>query len=170
MDFIQTWCDYRYYCALHFDTSLIDLDLDSKSQECEKAKMMTLIFIQSCSCLRNQTLWTVWCPFFFATLHCINLDEIQYIAITYLFFKAHAKFLLHKFCSRERTQLTWFYEMFSIILYQDTCELICFKLGVMLLCTATLYTTVFNSSLNVLDVHTRSQGYRKRRTCAVIVL
>ena len=29
-----------YYSSVHFDTSLIDLDLDSMSQECEKAKKL----------------------------------------------------------------------------------------------------------------------------------
>ena len=29
--------DDLYCCTLHFDTSLIDLDLDSRSQECDKA-------------------------------------------------------------------------------------------------------------------------------------
>ena len=47
MDYIQTWCDDRYYCSLHFDTSLIDLDLDSRSQECEKAKTSAPIISQS---------------------------------------------------------------------------------------------------------------------------
>ena len=36
--FNSNWCDDRYYCTLHFDTSLIDLDQDSRSQECKKAK------------------------------------------------------------------------------------------------------------------------------------
>ena len=35
---IQTWYDDIYDCTLHFDTSLIHLDLDSRSQECKKAK------------------------------------------------------------------------------------------------------------------------------------
>ena len=38
MDFIQTCCDDTYYWTLHFDTSLTDIDLDSVSQECKKAK------------------------------------------------------------------------------------------------------------------------------------
>ena len=29
--------DDRYYCTLHFDTSLINHDLDSRSRYCEKA-------------------------------------------------------------------------------------------------------------------------------------
>ena len=35
MDLIQTWYDDRYYCVLRLDSSLIDLDFDSRSQECE---------------------------------------------------------------------------------------------------------------------------------------
>ena len=38
MDLIQNWNDDRYYCALHFDISLADLDLESRSQVCRKAK------------------------------------------------------------------------------------------------------------------------------------
>ena len=37
ISFIQTWYDDRYYCTLYFDISLIDVDLDSRSQECEIA-------------------------------------------------------------------------------------------------------------------------------------
>ena len=32
IDLIQTWSDDRLYCTLQFDTSLIDIGLDSKSQ------------------------------------------------------------------------------------------------------------------------------------------
>ena len=32
MELIQTWHDDRYYCTLHFDTSLTYLELDSRSQ------------------------------------------------------------------------------------------------------------------------------------------
>ena len=53
--------------------------------------------------------------------------------------------------------------MFNIIIRQDTCGLICFKLG-MMLNTARVY------SLNEHDVHSRSQGYGKARTCAIIVV
>ena len=37
IDLVQTWYDDRY----HFDTSLIDLDFDWGSQECEKAKTLS---------------------------------------------------------------------------------------------------------------------------------
>ena len=36
--FIQTRYEDRYYCSLYFDTNLIDLDLDSRSRECENTK------------------------------------------------------------------------------------------------------------------------------------
>ena len=42
----------------------------------------------------------------------INLDEIQYVATACWFVEAHAKFILHKYYSRERTLLTWFYERY----------------------------------------------------------
>ena len=42
ISFIQTWYDDRYYCTLHFDTSLTDLGLGSRSQECKKAKTSAL--------------------------------------------------------------------------------------------------------------------------------
>ena len=51
--------------------------------------------------------------------------------------------------------------------YQNICEPICFKLGMMLI---TMLTLEFDFSLDDLDVHSRSQGYTKARTCAVIVL
>ena len=47
MDLIQTWYDDRYYCTLHFDSSLIDLDHDSRSQGYEKAKPSAPIVSQS---------------------------------------------------------------------------------------------------------------------------
>ena len=34
---IQPWYGDRYYCTVHFDSSLIDLGFDSRSRECEKA-------------------------------------------------------------------------------------------------------------------------------------
>ena len=46
MDLIQAWFDCRCYCTLHFDTSLIDFDLDSRSQECVKAKTSVPVISQ----------------------------------------------------------------------------------------------------------------------------
>ena len=61
-----------------------------------------------------------------------NLDEIQYVATTCRFVKVQAKFIVHKYCSSERTLLTWFHYTINIVLCWDTCEPICFKLGMML--------------------------------------
>ena len=46
MDVIQTWENDRYYCTLHFDTSLLDPDFDSRLQECETARTSEPIISQ----------------------------------------------------------------------------------------------------------------------------
>ena len=48
MGLIHTWYNDRYCCTLPVDTSFIDLDLDSRSQECEKAETSAQIISQSC--------------------------------------------------------------------------------------------------------------------------
>ena len=40
MDLIQASYDERYYCTPHFDTSHVDLDVDPRSQGCEKANVL----------------------------------------------------------------------------------------------------------------------------------
>ena len=52
---------------------------------------MTLTVNQGHSCISNQKLL---CPF--SCKLNIDLDEIQYVATTYWFVEAHAKFILHK--------------------------------------------------------------------------
>ena len=49
---------------------------------------------------------------------------------------------------------------FSIIMFQETCDTICFKLGMML----NISKLQFDSSLNDFDVHSRSHSYGKGRT------
>ena len=63
MNLIQTWYDDTRYGILHFDTglidldldikkcniSLIDLDLDSRSQQCEKAKKLRWLSHKDCN-------------------------------------------------------------------------------------------------------------------------
>ena len=53
---IQIWCDDRYYCTLHFDTSLFDLDLHSRSQECENEITSAPIASQT-----FQSIWMEFC-------------------------------------------------------------------------------------------------------------
>ena len=45
LSLIQTWHD-RYYCTLPFDSCLIDLDLNSRSKECQKVKTSAPIISQ----------------------------------------------------------------------------------------------------------------------------
>ena len=47
MDLIQVWYCDRYYSALRFYSSLTDLYLDSRSQECEKARNSVPVITQS---------------------------------------------------------------------------------------------------------------------------
>ena len=53
INLIQTGYDDRYFSILHFDTSLIDLELDSRSQECKKAKSSAPIISKSVIDLRS---------------------------------------------------------------------------------------------------------------------
>ena len=59
---------------------------------------VTLTFIQGQSLIRNQKLL-----FVFPQIWVLILNQIQVIAITFWFVEAHAKFILHKFCSRENS-------------------------------------------------------------------
>ena len=70
--------------------------------------------------------------------------------------------MLNLFCisNFKGQELCWCDSMkytFSIIMCPDTCELICFKLDMMLNTTELL----FGSSLNDIEVDSRSQGYGK---------
>ena len=47
MDLIQIWHDDRYYYTIQFNISMINLDLDSRSQECEKANVSAPIISHS---------------------------------------------------------------------------------------------------------------------------
>ena len=64
MDLIQTWFDDNYYCTLHFDTSLLDLDLASRSQVCKKAKTSLPIISQG-----FQPIYVEFCPLL--RLNCV---------------------------------------------------------------------------------------------------
>ena len=61
----------------------------------------------------------------------IDLDEIQCVIITCWFVGVHATYILRMFYSRD-------------MMCQDTCEMICFKLGMMLNTTTKLYTVNFD--------------------------
>ena len=53
---IHTWYGERYYCTLHFDTGLTDLDQDWRSHKCTKAKTSAPIISQS-----FKSIWIVYC-------------------------------------------------------------------------------------------------------------
>ena len=63
ISFLQTWNDDRYYWTLIFDTSLIDLGLDSRSQECKKEKSSVAVI--SKFSINLEGMWyavdTCWC-------------------------------------------------------------------------------------------------------------
>ena len=56
--------------------------------------------------------------------------------------------------------------MVDVVLCRDTCGPLCFKLGMLLDTTKLL----FDSSLDGLDVHSKSHGYEKSEVCEVIPL
>ena len=76
-----------YYCTVHFDTSLIDIDLDSRSQKCEKAKQL----------LTN-----------YPTKFLINLNGIWYTVETCWCDEPHTQFITSFEYSWEGTLLVWF--------------------------------------------------------------
>ena len=85
----------------------------------------------------------------------VSLNEIQCIATTCRFVKAHSKFLLHKHCSMERALWTYFFKcMTNIVQSQDTCESICFEFGMM------LDMTKFYSSVSLWMTLMLTQGHR----------
>ena len=55
MDLLHARFDDRYSCVLQFDTRQIDLDLDSRAQECKKAKTSATIIMQ----IFNQFKWNL---------------------------------------------------------------------------------------------------------------
>ena len=59
INLLQTWYDDRYYRTLHLDTSLIDLDRDSRSQECKKAKSSAAIISQNFRTILDGIWYTV---------------------------------------------------------------------------------------------------------------
>ena len=62
------------------------------------------------------------------------LDKSQYVATTCWFVEAHAKFVLYKHCSRERTVDVILYNIhFNIIMFHDTWEPNCLKIFCMIL-------------------------------------
>ena len=65
---------YRYYCTLRGDANLIDFGLDSRSQECEKTKLLCQLFHK----LFNWFEWDLlmwWTSYSFSVIHSIFKGE-----------------------------------------------------------------------------------------------
>ena len=160
MDLIQTWFNDRYNCTLHFDTNVIDLDRDSRSRECEKAK--------ACAPIISQSFQSIWMEFgILLRLVGVMIDEphtrfiscVQYsrertiylydfVCPFYRKFKYRfgwnsacchnllvpRKLMLNLFCTsnvQERGPCWRDFMKYTLntVMCQDTCEPICFKLG-----------------------------------------
>ena len=85
----------------------------------------------------------------------IDMDEIQYVATTCWFVEAHAKFI----CTRDiqGREVYWcdlMKYMFNMSMWQNTCETICFKLGMM------LHTTMLYGLILVWMTLMFTQGHR----------
>ena len=97
---------------------------------------MILTFIHGHNSMKNKTLL---CPFL--KYFMVDSDNIQYVAT--ICWYVLIQFMLNIFCTSniQGTELCWCdvkkYTI-DIVLCQDACELICFKLGIML-DTAKLY-------------------------------
>ena len=98
---------------------------------------VTLTFIQGHSCMTNRKLR---CSFL--RKFAIHLDENQYVATNCMFAEPHARFSCtsniqgRELCWRDYIKYT-----INIVLCRDTCEQICFKIGMMLV-TTRLYSLV----------------------------
>ena len=115
-DFFQTWHVIRYHWILHFDISLVELDLSFKIIVVWEIKMKN-----KKSCV------------LFLLNFAVDLDETQYVATPCWVFKL----VLNFFCTRniQGRELCWCDFMkyvLNIVLYQDTCERICFRFSMML--------------------------------------
>ena len=108
---VQNWFDDRYYWSLHSDTSLTDLD--SRSQECEKAKTSAPIISQS-----FQIIWMK----FGLLLRFVHLMNFMLT----LFWPFSIQWRVPSLCDFV------FKKHFKIGLYSDIYIPISFKLGMMI--------------------------------------
>ena len=123
---------------------------------------MTLTFILEHNYKRNHI-----CLHSFS---CKFLNEFGWnLVCSHNLYCSYVKLNWHDWFSRRELFLGDFIDYtFSIGLVSGTFHLISFKLGVML--DITTSNPHFDTSLNDLDLHWRSQGYKKFRTCAIIML
>ena len=118
---------------------------------------MILMFIQGHSCIWNRKLQ---CPFYHKSKYRFGLNSVYWHNLL--------KLMLNVFCTStiQGRELCWrdFMKYMCNIMCQNNCETICFKLG-MMVNTTKIYSLI---SLRMTLVFT--EGYRKGRTYAVIIL
>ena len=140
----QTW--YRVYWALHFNTSLDDIDLYSRSQLYDKIKNFCTCFLQILS---------------------IDLGEIQWAATVCLLKPVLNLFPSINILGREFSVGDFIKYTFSITLHSDTYSLILSKPGMM------INTTKPNGSIPILMTLTFTLGHKvmgKAGFCAIVLL
>ena len=149
INLILTLYDDRYYCILHFDTSLIDLSLDSRSQECEKAK--------TCAPIISQSFQSTWMEFSLL-LRLVGVMNLI-LVFSWPFNKGENPTYMILF--------VWGFFMFlslDIDLYSDIYRLVSFKLSM------TIETTQLYIFISVWMTFTFIQGHscmRNQNFCGI---
>ena len=110
---LQTWYDDRDLYALHLDISLDDPDLHSRSQWSKKSKTLVSIFL-----LIYVSIWM----------------KFSVLPQPVWFVEAHANIYFAQvlFKGENSAEVILWNIVISMVMCQDTCEPICFKLGLML--------------------------------------
>ena len=120
---------------------------------------MTLTFIHGHSCMRNQKLLSIFLRNF-----AVDLDEIQSVART-CWLLTYLKLMLNLFVTVQGRGHCWWdlmKDMINIVMCQDTCERIYFKLG-LILDTAKLYSLIL-----VWKTVMFTEGHRVRRKVELV--
>ena len=95
------------WITMTFSQSYSYIEGSSPEYLSQLCNMLEIPFWSRTLNMKNQNV----CPGFQADV-AIDWEEIQYVATTFWFVEAHAGFILHDLYSRERTKLTWFYEIY----------------------------------------------------------
>ena len=143
--FFQTWHDHGYYQTLHFHAILSDSELHSKSQECEKAKMSATLISQS-----FQLIWMG----FRSPLRLFSLINLMFIFLIQSIFKELTPSYVISFTKN------------NVGLFSDICDPMYLAES---WCGGWDYSTLhFETSLDDLDLRSRSQLYKKSQTSVPI--
>ena len=146
INLVQRQYDGRYYWILHFDTSLTDLDLDWRAQECKEAKTSAAIISQSFLLIMLE---------FGILLRLVGVMNLIYHFISTFEY------------SRERILLMWFCwkkNPFNTGLYSDIFRVSSFSLDMMIagMKTSPPFSTVPLSSYKISSVGKNSPPKKGR--------